>query len=181
MTSIEKNRLIGVAFLVSGVFYLSTLILTIYGFSFTYPFLSSTPEITAAIKAADKAADRTAADDTAGFTAVIPNIGSPGAGPTPASKENKAQTEARRTMTMIYVITGVQIVVLLFVLFAGFTVVNVRARGRTFGIVASIFLIFFFPLGTVISILSISFLISDDCMELYAEVEKDKLSPQSII
>jgi len=60
-------------------------------------------------------------------------------------------------------------------------VVSVRAGGRSLGIVASIFILFFYPLGTVVSIVAIWFLIGDECLELYSEVEKDKRSPQSII
>ena len=113
----------------------------------------------------------------------MPGIsGSRGGNPTPAPPpETKAQIEAKRTMTMIYVMIGVQGAILLFILFAGFTVVNIRAGGRSLGIVASLFMLFFYPLGTVVSILAIWFFIGDDCLELYSEVEKNTRAPQSII
>jgi hypothetical protein len=182
MTTIEKNRLAGVAFLVLGFFQLITLSLSLLGYSFTYPYIVNTPE-SAAFKMSEKAAQ----DDPTVFTPVVPGIqGMQGArnsaNPTPMpAPESKAQIEAKRTMTMIYILLGVQFAILLFILFAGFTVVNVRAGGRALGIVASLFLMFFFPLGTIVSICAIWFLTGDECLEIYSEVEKDKRSPQSII
>lgn len=174
MTILEKNRLVGVAFLVLGFFHLATLGLSIFGFSLTYPYIGNAPELPV-IKT------EKSADDPTVFAPVVPGI--PGArnANTAVPPENKAQIEARRTVTMIYVMTGVQIAILLFVLFAGFIVVNVRAGGRALGIVASLFLLFFYPLGTVVSILAIWFLTGDECLEIYSEVEKDRRAPQSII
>jgi len=157
-----------------GFFHLASLGLTIFGYSLTYPYIVNSPE-----SALTKTSERIADDQT--VMPVIPGIPAIRTAATPVPPETKAQLEAKRTMTMIYVLLGVQFAVLLFILFAGFTVVNVSARGRSLGTVASLFLIFFYPLGTVISICSIWFLISDECQELYSEVEKDKLAPQSII
>jgi hypothetical protein len=182
MTTLDKNRLIGVAFLVVAFFHLATLLLTLFGFSLTYPYVAATD--TAFSKLAEKAGDNSGPTSAEPGTSGFPGFsGMPGAkiSPTPAAPETKAQIEAKRTMTMIYVLVGVQLAILVFVLFAGFTVVNVRAGGRTLGIVASLFLLFFYPLGTVVSILAIWFLTGDECMELYSEVEKDKRAPQSII
>ena len=180
MTTLEKNRLIGTAFLVLGFFHLATLVLTLIGFSFAYPFVLKTVDISSSKLAEKDLEDATRVAPTSfsmpGFGAVNPSTT-----PTPVPAESKAQIEAKRTMTMIYVLVGVQIATLLFVLFAGFTVVNIRAGGRTLGIVASIFLIFFYPLGAIVAILGIWFLTGDECMEIYSEVEKDRRAPQSII
>lgn len=173
--------MIGVAFFVLGFVQLITLSLSLFGYSLTYPYIVNTPE-SAAIRSSEKIAD-----DPTVFTPVVPGI--PGArgpnsmsAPTPMpAPESKAQIEAKRTMTMIYILLGIQFAILLFILFAGFTVVNVRAGGRSLGIVASLFLMFFYPLGTVVGIFAIWFLIGDECLEIYSEVEKDKRSPQSII
>jgi hypothetical protein len=191
MTTLEKNRFIGVAFLVVAFYHLAMLSLGLFGYSVHYPYFTGTSSSAVSNKAADKNAERTPDDFSMpsftgepsgipGFPGVTPPKanGVPTPQPTPMSK---TEIEAQRTMTMIYVITGVQFAVLLFVLFAGFTVASVRAGGRSLGIVAAIFLLFIYPLGTIISIIAIWFLTGDECLELYSEVEKDNRSPQSII
>jgi hypothetical protein len=175
MTTLEKNRLIGVAFVVVGVFHLALLSLTLFGFSLTYPYIVNRPE-TASSKIGERAAS-----DPAYAEPVVPGFPGARSTMTPMPPETKAQVEANRTMTTIYILLGIQYAVLLFILFAGFTVVNVRAGGRSLGMAASLFLIFFYPLGTVVGIIAIWFLTGDECLELYSEAEKDKLAPQSII
>src|ERR1700755_1319443 len=113
MTTLDKNRLIGVAFLVVAFFHLATLLLTLFGFSFTYPYVA--PTDTTFSKLAEKAGENSGpAPGGPGMSGMpgIPGIsGMPGvkASPTPAPPETKAQIEAKRTMTMIYVLVGVQI------------------------------------------------------------------------
>ncbi|HEV7645392.1 MAG TPA: hypothetical protein VGO50_15725 [Pyrinomonadaceae bacterium] len=181
MSTLDKNRLIGVAFLVVAFFHLATLGLDLFGFSVTYPYVTNNSD-RSATRISEAAESPIPVESYPGGIPSMPG-GMPGmkVSPTPAPPETKAQIEAKRTMTMIYVLVGVQFAIIVFVLFAGFTVVNVRAGGRTFGIVASLFLLFFYPLGTVVSIFAIWFLIGDECLELYSEVEKDKRAPQSII
>jgi hypothetical protein len=190
MTTLEKNRFVGVAFLVVAFYHLAMLSLGMFGYSISYPYILKSAE-TVSSKPADRNSERTPDDfSTPSFTGEpsgipgFPGITPPRANgvPTPQpTPMSKADIEAQRTMTMIYVITGVQFAVLLFVLFAGFTVASVRAGGRSLGIVAAIFLLFIYPLGTIISIIAIWFLTGDECLELYSEVEKDNRSPQSII
>ncbi len=184
MTSLEKNRLAGVAFLVVAFFQLATLSLGLFGFSLAYPYITKTSEAVSGKPSENGSQDPTRVETVpggipgfSGFTTPKPN-GIPTPQPTPMSK---AEIEAQRAMTMIYVLVGVQFAILLFILFAGFTVVNVRAGGRTLGIVAALFLIFFYPIGTLVSIFAIWFLTGDECLELYSEVEKDNRAPQSII
>ncbi len=180
MTTLDKNRLIGVAFLVVAFFHLATLGLNLFGFSLTYPYVTNNSD-KSVTRISEAVESPIPVESYPGGIQGVPGMPGMKMSPTPAPPETKAQIEAKRTMTMIYVLVGVQFAILLFVLFAGFTVVNVRAGGRTFGIVASLFLLFFYPLGTIISILAIWFLTGDECLELYSEVEKDKRAPQSII
>jgi hypothetical protein len=184
MTTLDKNRLIGVAFLVVAFFQLATLSLGLFGFSLAYPYITKTSEAVSGKSGENGSQDPARVEAVpGGFPGFSgPATPKPNGVPTPQpTPMSKAEIEAQRAMTMIYVLVGVQFAILLFVLFAGFTVVNVRAGGRTFGIVASLFLLFFHPIGTVVSIFAIWFLIGDECLELYSEVEKDKRAPQSII
>jgi hypothetical protein len=182
MSVLEKNRLIGTAFLVLGFFHLVILVLSLFGYSLTYPYVGSAPELPGS-KLIEKESKDSSENSfgVPGFSGVRNSTQSTASAAAPENKENKAQIEAKRTITMIYVMLGVQFAILLFILFAGFTVVNLRAGGRSLGIVASLFLLFFYPLGTLFSILAIWFLTGDECLELYSEVEKDKRAPQSII
>jgi hypothetical protein len=183
MTILEKNRFVGVAFLVLAAFHLATLGLGLLGYSLAYPFIKKTSETASSKFIENDSQDPTRVEVVPGSSPGFPGFapkpnGVPTPQPTPISK---AEIEAQRTMTMIYILLGVQFAILVFIAFAGFTVVNVRAGGRSLGIVASLFLLFFYPLGTLLSIGAIWFLTGDECLELYAEVEKDKRSPQSII
>lgn len=186
MTLVEKNRLIGVAFMVIGFFHLATLILMLVGFSVTYPYMVKTSDVVgAALKTAE--ANQSMVDDTlvapTTMGGINPAMGGPnptmmgGANPSPTPSENKALNDARRTITMVYVITGVEIAILLFILFVGYMITNVKAGARSLGIAASLFMLFFAPLGTIAAILAIWFFIGDECMELYSEVEKNKGAP----
>src|SRR5882757_5776984 len=151
MTTLERNRFIGVAFLVVAFYQLATLSLGLFGYSLTYPYMTGTTSAVATAKQAAKPDDFAATPgDTSGipgFPGLSPNH-SPTSAPTPQpTPMSKVEIEAQRTMTMIYVIGGVQFAILFFILFAGFTVVSVRAGGRSMGIVASLFLLFLYPLG----------------------------------
>jgi magnesium-transporting ATPase (P-type) len=184
MTVLEKNRFIGVAFLVVAFYHLAILSLGLFGFSLAYPYITKTSETVSSKITENDSQDPARFEITPNGIPGYPGLAAPKSSglPTPQpTPMSKAAIEAQRTMTMIYIVTGIQLAVLLFILFAGFTVVSVRAGGRSLGIVASIFMLFFYPLGTVVSIVAIWFLIGDECLELYSEVEKDKRSPQSII